>query len=391
MRVLAHPPLGLVLVLVALHALPGQLTLFVSPAFSWSWQASGLLIVQLATTCVQLATGAAIISGHPGARALFTTYVLASIAIVASAVYVMHGEGLALRAGVAVETLGLPLLIALVPTLAQVETLSAERSRSDAAAALLVLGVAGLLAGLLYSVGQARMLARDHVSIEVWLGRSIPMVISLATGIAALIAGQRMQRAEPARARRALVVYMVIAIGGVVTLALLTIVFSVVDDSQYKYTGYLIRVELIALVHAATPLAIWLYVRPALHSQPQGGVSQGFGWLLLVFVPTLVARVFMAGPLSAIISGAQTGLVLGLSVVLAIGNTLAATAILRGDPSARRRTQLAAALSLAILLVAIVLVEQTPLMSRPGASPLAPLMLLLAAAAVPAWLARRVV
>ncbi|HEY5921295.1 MAG TPA: hypothetical protein VIV11_06475, partial [Kofleriaceae bacterium] len=252
---------------------------------------------------------------------------------------------------------------------------------------LLVYGLAACIGQPIMALGQARSLAQFQAPVGAWFGAAIPIVVALVIGVLALNAGLRMARGQPAR--RALLVYVIVAIATSVVFHVMRTIYAFTDDME-RVAPWLVSTSVIALaVAVARPLLVWWYAKR--EAQPASGtpVDAALPWIALWLAPRLLARCLLWDELSALVGGGGfvvVAVLLALSFVL----ILAARDSLR-DPAASAPWLVASGFSLVLLLATIYFTWKSDHRYQLNAdAALFPATLIFATTATAAWLRRRV-
>ncbi|TMQ11917.1 MAG: hypothetical protein E6J91_21785 [Deltaproteobacteria bacterium] len=334
---LDRPALGLVMQLVALSMLPGQLSLvaFMLIEGMPEFHLASLATLQLVATGLQLAAGIAI-SRRAAARPLAAAYCIGSLAlaIVAAVLFAVEGEGASAIIVVVVEALPGPLVIVVGSLALRLDRLPDQRSPADVAAVLLVLGSSSLIAIAVTIVNQARMMSETGSSPGMWVSLIWPWVVSGATAVVAIHAGRILLRTDSeAAARRALIRYVLVAIGTAAVLGVPAIVWILVNTDDHKLFVLVSPVAGLA-ISVARPLLIWSYAKPTLRDPMPASrreLCAPLVWAALWAVPLLLSRwpaVLQIGEASGAAIAVELGVLLS---ALAVANVVAVLATLRGD------------------------------------------------------------
>lgn len=372
---LDHPAAGLVLVVVALAALPQGLQLVATVLFdtdAWSARLAIMLLPIVAVAIVQLAAGLAIAWQSPARHQWFAAYAAICVAtLLVAAVWWPDELGKRQVAVLAFDVLGTPLIVLLGPRLFSL-------APAPALAGLLILGGASaLIHNLLFSIEQARWMVRGDVSLGGWFGTALRLVIELAMAALAIHAGRKLSRGEPAR--RALGMYVIFAVASIAILDLLTIITVVVDgDRDVMWRMIVPSIVIGAGVSIARLLIMWRYAQRELAAPAPGGAA--LPWLALWFVPQLLARLLLYEELGQLGGLARTlGLVLCVALAIAIVLAL--------------KTRVwSPAVAVAGALLALGIYTSQTVFNRLGALDSAivgPLAMLFTAVATAAWFSRR--
>jgi uncharacterized membrane protein len=382
-RALRNPALGLVLVVLGLSALPQQLFTFVNVVLTDTLPVEllAMMLSQLAVAVLQLATGWAVIRGR-APTVWFAAYVAACVALMTVTAVLMLGEEMEPKIfiGIGLETLGLPLVIAIASTLYQGDHFEVERSPVDVVAMLLVFAVGALTMVPLDYAQTVRMLLGGSASAGTWIGMTIWPAVMLGLGILALTTARRFTP-------RALRIYVLVVIGVRIALALISIGVTLVESSGHSFRPQLIANQVIGLVSILGPLTLLMYVRPGAETVAPRAPSRVPVWLALSYVPMLLGRVFLADGMNAEWGSRPASLAIALTGTVAVVIVAMADAAFRLRPSARWWTLAAAVGGVAIVGAAVVMIFTTENQFRTRGL-LAPLGHLLASTTVAAWLYR---
>lgn len=375
LRGLEHPPLGLVLILAAAYVLPMYASMVVSVAELGSWHdsVSGVVILELATIALQVATGAAI-AWRWHARPIFAAY--AVCACVAAAVGACEmADGAATSAALAIETIGWPIVVLAAPWCSDCKN---ERSADEVAAVLLTLGVSGILGTALNTFQNVRMFAHADMSTGAWVGQAILPAISVVSAVLAILAGLR-----PTRAR--FLTYLLVTIG-------IHALWDIGATGLELATGDLgSHAHMVVWLSAAgfatsviTPLALWAYASDRLDGTGRAR-PHVLAWCVLGFAPPLLARWLLVGDLTRLVGSSLAWTIALCCVALGILLAAAAIATLRQARPARVLALGVAVLAVVIAGIAIVGFYVTS-HDRFERAPFGPLALLVATTAMLAWL-----
>jgi hypothetical protein len=389
-RALRHPALGLVLVVLGLTGLPQQmfgLVTLITGGDGLPVELLAMFLAQLAVGVLQVGTGWAIIRGR-APTAWFSAYVAACIALTALTALLMRGEDVEpkLLLGIALETLGLPALIIIASAIYPSEAFDDERAPADVVAMLLVIAVRTLTMTPLDLVQNIRLLDLGTTTPGEWAGTLLWPTISLGLGVLALVAAWRF-------ARRSLRIYVVAAIGVHVAMVVLSIVWTLVesdDGSGGSFRTQVIAHQILGLVSIIGPLTLWWYARERLASPEltaPRAPSRVPIWLALSYVPTLLARAFLADEMTALWGGRSTALIIAITGTVAVILLAAADSAFRQRTSARWWTLASAAGGVALVAGAAVVVLGADNRFR-ALGLLGPLGNLVASTTVAAWLYR---
>jgi hypothetical protein len=211
--------------------------------------------------------------------------------------------------------------------------------RYDVGVVLFGLGLVWILSPVLSRlVMYASMVRADGISGGGFLGELVWVGHTLVVGVFAIIAARRMldPDADGRRARRALAIFVIIDVAGLVIQTLLAVGFHLLTDTLDSRFGAMIIANTLtgAVLGLVVPLFLWFYARPALthrdEAPPRPGharLASAPAWALLWIAPLLFVRMFIAhafGP-GELSSGVLAAIVIAC-VVQGIAHLVAAIA-----------------------------------------------------------------
>jgi hypothetical protein len=376
-RGLEHPPLGLVLMLAAAVMLPqyAGIAVSVGELDSWHEQLGSVLMLELATLALQVATGAAI-AWRWHARPIFAVYAAMTCAVAIVGVHATD-DGAGQAAALAVESIGWPVIVLGVSWWLP---LVRERGASEVAAVLIAVGVSGLIGTGLTTSEDALMFAHSH-AWGGWLAQALLPATGIASAVLAILAGLRLTRGR-------FLAYLFVTIGVRAVWVLFTIGYGLVIGEYGSRRGMIFEMQIVGFATSIiSPLALWAYASDQLDGSGRAA-PKVLAWTLLGFAPVLLARCFLISDLTHL-GGTTVGWTVAIGcAVLAIVLAAAALATLREAPIARPLAALAAIAALAVGAIAVIGYYAAPhehLVRRPFGA----LGLLLGVAVTMAWLQRR--
>ena len=251
-------------------------------------EASVAFAIALGFLVMEAAVGLALIRGKY-VRAASIAYLAGSLGVVVlEALTWEYGMRLELVA-LAIQALGGPMIVVLAPRLLLVGP------RAGTAGILIVLGGAACFAMPIQYAAIVRYVGASAVGS--YLGLALDPAIELVAGILAVVAGLRLRAGRPAR--RALILYMVVAIGGFVVVPVIGMSYGLATDPRF-FARVLAGPLSMLLVGVATPLAIWSYAKPELGDPDPAYGGAALPAYALWLVPPLVMKVLvmlrMPGP-----------------------------------------------------------------------------------------------
>jgi len=314
---------------------------------------------QLAVTTLQILAAWLIIRGRYS-RIACGVYALALVGLVILAIvwmddheamvrpFVEQNTGLRGQVALAINMLGPPLFVFVVPRLFGVRTLTSSRARA-AGGVLIALAFTAYLDAALQLVDSLRTMTSVDASDVLGLGIWPLMWLAIAT--CGLIAGLRLVSGRPAR--KAMLTYVIVAIGLRLVLDAIAVIYLLTTTEGAMRFKFVIAYRAAVLVGAVvSPLVLWRYAKPELEE----GVSvRGDGalvWAALWLAPLFIARCLLLPDLDVVFGERSIIAAIVCCAALAILYTVAAIRTLR-DESSRGLWIVAALVAAALLALAI--------------------------------------
>lgn len=381
MRALKHPALGLAMLMLGLAGLPAALSavaqvVILDRGADLPWLSLVLpMFASVVVAALQAATGWAIMVGRR-AGVLFALYIAACVALTVVLATVERGDDSlhpSLVLGIAIETLGFPVLIAIASLLYRGSELEESWSFSDVTAALLLIAVHTFVETSINITDLVHISREPSTTVESWAAMLIYPAVWLALGVVAALGSRSKKGAQ---------VYVIVTVAVTVVLAMVMVAWNLIGDVDETVRKFMLISRIVGFISLGVPAALWWYTRTAQVDARRG--SRLPLWIALSYVPTLVARIGLSPEMAGQFGRPSATLFVGIGLALAFVLCAAGHTGLRRSPAVRIWGALAALVSLVVNVVALVYVWRSH-MRLEAMGTLAPLGNLVASTIILAW------